>query len=76
VVVAEPRVKSCVLVFLLCLEKCFKLLVSPSLFYLVCESCGLGSHRFDTHSSGSSLGQDIRKNLSLLHAICVTIYLI
>jgi hypothetical protein len=37
--------------------------------------CGLGSRRFDTHSSGSSLGQDIRNNLSLLCVIRVTINL-
>jgi hypothetical protein len=73
VVEAEPQVKLCVLVFLRSALNCWLVHLR---FYLVCESCGLGSHRFDTHSSGSFLGQDIRKNLSLLRAIRVTIYLI
>jgi hypothetical protein len=65
---------SCVLVvFLRSVLNCWLVYLC---FYLMCESCGLGSHRFDTHSSGSSSGQDIRKNVSLLRAIRVTIYLI
>jgi hypothetical protein len=73
VVVVEPRVKSCVLsVFL-------KSALNVGQFrsiYIVCKSCGTSPHRFVTHSSGSSLGQVLRKNLSLLRDICLTIYLI
>jgi hypothetical protein len=59
VVVAEPWVKSCALVvFLRSALNCWFVHLC---FYLVRESCGLGSHRFDTHSSGSSLGARYKK---------------
>jgi hypothetical protein len=73
VVVAEPRVKSCVLGVLLKSA----LIVGQFIFvYIVCKSCGTDSHRFVTYSSGFSLGQALRKNLSLLRHICSTVYLI
>jgi hypothetical protein len=73
VVVAEPQVKSCVLGVLLKSA----LIVGQFIFvYIVCKSCETDSHRFVTHSSGFSLGQVLRKNLSLLCHICLTVYLI
>jgi hypothetical protein len=54
VVVAEPRVKSCVLgVFL----KIALIVGQFRSVYIVCKSCGIGPHRFITHSSGFSLGK-------------------
>ena len=53
------------------------LIVGQFIFvYIVCKSCGTDSHRFVTHSSGFSLGQVLRKNLSLLRDIRLTVYLI
>jgi hypothetical protein len=73
VVIAEPRVKSCVLgVFL----KSALIVDQFRSVCIVCKSCGTGPHRFVTHSSGFSLGQVLRKNLSLLCDICLSIYLI
>ena len=72
-VVAEPRVKSCVLGVLL---KSALIVGQFRFVYIVCKSCGTDSHRFVTHSSGFSLGQVLSKNLSLLCHTCLTIYLI
>jgi predicted nucleic-acid-binding Zn-ribbon protein len=71
--VAEPQAKSCVLgVFL----KSALIVGQFKFIYIVCKSCGTYSHRFVTHSSGFSLGQVLRKNLSLLRDIRLTVYLI
>ena len=72
-VVVEPRVKSCVLGVLL---KSALIVGQFRFIYIVCKSCGTGSHRFVTHSSGFSLGQVLRKSLSLLRHICLTVSLI
>jgi hypothetical protein len=73
VVVAEPWAKSCVLgVFL----KSALIVGQFKFIYIVCKSCGTYSHRFVTHSSGFYLGKVLRKNISLLHDIRLTDYLI